>query len=127
MRRSIGDTGLSAYSMARGSIVFGSANQNAIFFGQELRNDDPNPQIASQQRTRGIPEAELEAGVEYGRPMGHCWLFGQIGLIGQEWFGAGSATHADELDLPEHPAACKRRCPPRQQHRLSGPGTVTSA
>jgi hypothetical protein len=94
LRRPIGETGLSAFGMARGSVVFGNANQNAIFFGQELRNDDPNPQIATQHRARAIPVADLEAGLEYGWNVGHSRLFAQIGLVGQEWFGAGSASRS---------------------------------
>jgi hypothetical protein len=94
VRRPVGDTGLSLYNMTRGSLVVGHANQNAIFFGQELRNDDPNPQFATQHRTRAIPVADLEGGVEYGRKVGNSWLFGQIGLVGQEWFGAGGASRS---------------------------------
>jgi hypothetical protein len=94
IRRPLGNSGLTPYGMARGSIVFGSAQQDAVFFGQELRNDDPNPQIASQHRTRGLPVADMEGGIEYGRMVGNSWLFGQIGLVGQEWFGAGSASRA---------------------------------
>jgi hypothetical protein len=89
--------------MARGSAVFGSADQNAGFFGTELRNDDPNPQFASEHRTRAIPVADLEAGLEYRRQRGGSWLFGQIGLVAQEWFGAGSAsrsTNATVLTTP---------------------------
>jgi hypothetical protein len=93
-RRSLGDSGLGLYSIARGALLFGDAQQNAIFFGQELRNDDPNPQFAAQHRSRAIPEAEIEAGVEYGRAVRNSWLFGQIGLVAQEWFGAGSASRA---------------------------------
>jgi hypothetical protein len=94
LRRQISDTGLSVYGMTRGSVVFGSATQNAIFFGQELRNDDPNPQFATQHRTRAIPVADLESGVEYGRQVGSCWLFGQIGVAAQEWFEAGSSSRS---------------------------------
>ncbi|MBY0523270.1 MAG: hypothetical protein K2R98_07720 [Gemmataceae bacterium] len=94
LRRPIADSSLSLYGTARGSIVFGDAQQNASFTGQELRNDDPNPQFATQHRVRAIPTGELEAGVEYGRTVGSSRLFGQIGLVGQEWFGAGSASRS---------------------------------
>lgn len=94
LRRALGSSGLGVYSIARGSAVFGSANQNAAFFGQELRNDDPNPQSASEHRNRAIPVADLEAGLEFGRQVSNSWLFGQIGLVAQEWFGAGSASRA---------------------------------
>lgn len=94
LRRPIGSSGLGVYSTARGSLVIGSAQQTATFSGAELRNNDPNPQFASQKRTRGIPVGELEAGVEYERSVGGSWVFAQIGLFGQEWFGAGSASRA---------------------------------
>lgn len=94
LRRPLGGIGLGVYGTARGSAVFGSADQSASFFGQELRNDDPNPQFATQHRTRAIPVADLEAGVQYGRSVGGSWLFGQAGLVGQEWFGAGSASRS---------------------------------
>lgn len=93
-RRTLGGSGLGVYGIGRGSVVFGSANQDAGFFGAELRNDDPNPQFATQHRNRAIPIADLEAGVEYGRPVGNSWLFGGIGLVAQEWFGAGGASGA---------------------------------
>jgi hypothetical protein len=91
-RRPLGDSGLSLYGSARGALIFGSADQNASFGGQELRNDDPNPQFANQHRDRALPVAEMEVGVEYGRPVGRSWLFGQVALVGQEWFGAGNAS-----------------------------------
>jgi hypothetical protein len=94
VRRPLGETGLSLYSMARGSVVFGDATQTASFGGEELRNDDPNPQFATEHRTRAIPVAELELGTEYGRNVRGSWLFVQIGLVGQEWFGAGSASRS---------------------------------
>jgi hypothetical protein len=94
LHRPLNDSGVSLYSMARGSVVFGSADQNATFFGQELRNDDPNPQFATEHRERALPIGELEAGVEYGQSVGRSWLFGQLALVGQEWFGAGSASRS---------------------------------
>lgn len=97
VRRPLGDSGLSLFSLARGSLVFGSAQQDASFGGQELRNDDPNPQVASEHRDRALPIAELEAGVEYGQTVGRSWLFGQVALVGQEWFGAGSASRSTML------------------------------
>lgn len=98
LRRAIADTGVGVYGQARGSLVFGSADQSAMFFGQELRNDDPNPQLASQQRDRAIPIIDFEAGLEYGRPVGRAWLFGQVGVVGQQWFNAGSASRSTNMN-----------------------------
>jgi hypothetical protein len=93
-RRPLGESGLSLYGSARGALVFGSADQDASFGGQELRNNDPNPQFANQHRDRAIPVGEMEVGVEYGQAVGHSWLFGQVALVGQEWFGAGNASRS---------------------------------
>ncbi len=93
-RRPWGDSGLSFYGSARGAVVFGSAQQYATFGGQELRNDDPNPQVASQHHERGLPIGELELGVEYQREVGPTKLFGQFALVGQDWIGAGNASRS---------------------------------
>ncbi len=104
LRRPVASSGLSVYGQARGSLVFGAANQNAVFFGQELRNDDPNPQYATEHRLRAIPIIDLETGLEYGRAVGRTWVFGQVGLVGQEWLNAGSASRSTMLT----PAATPR-------------------
>ena len=99
LRRRIAESGLSLYGHGRASIVFGSAHQNAVFFGQELRNDDPNPQFATQNRDRALPILDFESGLEYGRTIGRTWVFGQIGVVGQEWFNAGSASRSTMLNV----------------------------
>lgn len=98
LRRPIADSGLTVFGQFRGSVVFGAADQNAVFFGQELRNDDPNPQFATEHRTRAIPIVDFELGMEYGRAVGRTWLFGQMAVVGQEWFNAGSASRSTMLN-----------------------------
>lgn len=98
MRRPIADCGLGIYGLCRGSMVFGGAEQTAAFFGQELRNDDPNPQYASQNRNRGIPIVDFELGTEFRRPLGCTSAFGQIGVVGQQWFNAGSASRSSNMN-----------------------------
>ncbi len=98
LRRAIADSGVSLYGQCRGSYVFGAANQNAVFFGEELRNDDPNPQYATEHRFRGIPIVDLETGIEYGRAIGRTWLFGQLAVVGQQWSNAGSASRSTMLN-----------------------------
>lgn len=39
-----------------------------------------------------LPVGELELGLEFGRSMGSSRVFGQIALVGQQWWGAGSAS-----------------------------------
>jgi hypothetical protein len=103
VRRPFGESGLSLYSSGRGSVLFGSADQTASFGGQELRNDDPNPQLARQHRSRGLPIGELEVGVEYGRSVGRSRVFGQLALVGQDWFGAGNASRSTMATPPTGP------------------------
>lgn len=93
-RRSLGETGLAVFSNGRAALVFGNAQQNANFGGTVLRNDDSNPQWASENRNRAIPVVELELGLEYGRTVGQSWMFGQVALVGQDWVGAGNATRS---------------------------------
>ena len=47
-----------------------------------------------------MPIGELEGGVEYGQTVGRSWLFGQVALVGQEWFGAGSASRSSTDIIP---------------------------
>lgn len=90
--------GFRVYGLGRGSVVFGAADQNAAFFGTELRNDDPNPQFASSRRDRAIPIFDLEAGLDYGHEVGGCWLSGRVGLVGQRWFNAGGASRSTSMN-----------------------------
>ncbi len=103
MWRALGTSGFALYGSGRGSLVFGSAQQNALFSGQELRNDDPNPQFATQRRDRALPIAEMEAGIQYGRAVGRSWFFTQVGLVGQEWFSAGNASRSTQLTPKNSP------------------------
>ncbi|MFO0843410.1 MAG: Lpg1974 family pore-forming outer membrane protein [Gemmataceae bacterium] len=91
-RRMIGDTGLALYGNARGSLLFGTANQSAAI---PVAND-----VGSDRRHRGLLTGEVELGLEYGCNLGGTWLFGQVGLVGQNWFGAGSASRSTILVVP---------------------------
>jgi len=91
-RRPFAGSGLALYGSARGSVVIGSANQQAAI---------PNESVASQDhQDRGVPIGELELGVEYERQVGHARLFGQIALVGQGWFGVGDASRSTIHNLP---------------------------
>jgi len=103
LRRQFGASGLHFVSSLRGAVVMGSARQNAIFGGIELRNDDPNPQVAVQHWNRGLPIAELELGLEYARDLGPAQLFAQVALVGQQWFGAGNSSRSTGLSPPHSP------------------------
>ncbi len=100
-RRSLGGSGLGLYGSGRGALLFGSSQQNVLFGGTRLRNEDPNPQIATEHRSRALPVVELEVGLEYGRDVGRSILFGQIALVGQNWIGAGSASRSSPNTFKE--------------------------
>ena len=56
--------------------------------------------VANDHRDIGMPVAEAELGLEYGRTVGPSRFFGQIALVGQEWFGAGGASRSSIDVLP---------------------------
>ncbi len=91
-RRLVGESGLSLYSSARGAILFGSGKQSAtdIFTGAGGTFVDDS----GDQRTSVRPVGELELGLEFGRNIRSSHAFGQVALVGQEWWGAGSASRA---------------------------------
>jgi hypothetical protein len=84
--------GLSFYSTLRGSLVFGSGHQMATVPDQS--------EVAQDHRDVGLAIGEVELGLEYGRRIGRSRLFGQLGLVGQEWSGAGSASRSSVNVLP---------------------------
>jgi hypothetical protein len=104
-RLPVGDTGVAAYGNARGAFVFGQAEQQASFGGQVLRNEDPNPQVASDRKQRGLAIAELELGLEYRLPLGGSMLFVQVGVVAQDWLGAGNASHSTNFSFQNAPPA----------------------
>lgn len=102
-RLPLGQSSFCFYGSTRASVLFGSADQQAAFGGQELRNDDPNPQFASDHRTRSLWIAELELGLEYRQTVGRTLLFGQLGLVAQDWFNAGNASHSTNFTYINSP------------------------
>ncbi|MFO0843409.1 MAG: hypothetical protein U0797_13585 [Gemmataceae bacterium] len=93
-RRPLCDCGLTFYGGARGAFLFGRAKQDAGFGGTTLRNDDANPQTASERRDRGMAVFDLELGLEYGGEVCGSWVFGQVAVVGQDWLGAGNASRS---------------------------------
>jgi hypothetical protein len=47
-----------------------------------------------------MPVADAELGLEYRRTVGGSHFFGQVGLVGQQWFGAGSASRSSIDVIP---------------------------
>jgi hypothetical protein len=117
IRRALGSTGLTAYTSARGSLVIGSAQQDATFGGPTLRNDDPNPQFAFQHRDRGLPIGELEFGVEYRRKVGGLGLFGSSRSSARTGLAPGT---------PRDPRGRRPRKMLRSRWKVAAPSTATS-
>jgi len=92
VRRSLGGTGLSLYGSARGSILFGSGQQDAAVPDRNVE--------ARDHHDIGMPVAEAEVGLEYARDVGGCHFFVQTALVGQEWFGAGGASRSSTDVIP---------------------------
>lgn len=99
-RRPLGGQSLALFGSARGAMVFGAAQQDGAFGGPLLRNNDPNPQLATQHFNRVLPIGEMELGLEYDRSVGRSQLFGQLALVGQNWFGAGNASRSASTTSP---------------------------
>jgi hypothetical protein len=91
-RRSIGSSGLAVYGSVRGSLVFGSADQEVNIPVQNTTTAD--------HRDRGMPIGEIELGLEYDRQVGRVRLFGQIAFVAQDWVGAGSSSRSSTNIVP---------------------------
>jgi len=92
-RRPLSDSGLSLYGSARASLLFGSSKQNAA------GGDEANGLLQAHE-DQVLSIEELELGVEFGQKVGHSRVFGQVAMVGQEWFGAGNATHSVTTSAP---------------------------
>jgi hypothetical protein len=91
--RQLFDTCLSLYGSTRTRLLFGNAEQVA-FGGDELHG-------SQESRQRGLVAVEeLELGLEVGRSLGGARVFGQVALVGQEWFGVGNATRSARAGPP---------------------------
>lgn len=104
-RQPLSDTAVSVYGNLRGSLLVGKSRQN--FRATQLVSDTgitpggglppltQNTFFADQfasGRDDTIPVCELEIGLEYAEDLGACRLFAQTGVVGQTYFGGGSAS-----------------------------------
>jgi Legionella pneumophila major outer membrane protein precursor len=101
-KRQIGNTGLALYANARGSLLFGRADQQVDKLTVLAGTNTSGP-FNTQTFTdypvaqdRVMPVAELEVGAEYAPelsgPYSRLHPFLRAGLVGQTWFGAGNAS-----------------------------------
>lgn len=84
-RRPILDIGVNLYGSTRTRVLFGTSSQTASG-GEQLRG--------TEQLRQGsiLAIQELELGLEYERMISRYRFFGQVAMVGQEWFGAGNAS-----------------------------------
>jgi hypothetical protein len=99
--RTLGGRGLSLYGTARGAVLFGTGKQTAagqtttvtdVRFGTNI---NAQTTVNDTRRSDVLPVLECEVGVQYGREVGQFYPFIRTGLVGQAYFGAGSATSED--------------------------------
>lgn len=83
---------LNLYGKVRGAMVYGDSSQNATRPDQNL--------AASENRVIGIGIAEMELGLECQKIVRNSKLFGQVGVVAQNWSGAGSASRSSVNVLP---------------------------
>jgi hypothetical protein len=106
VRRRIGQTGLSVYGSARGSVLFGHEKMQG--FQNTMLNEQITPaggrtqtlttSTLFQQASTGentVPMADVEVGVDWARVIGRARLSFTVGFVDQTWFGVGTATAED--------------------------------
>jgi hypothetical protein len=92
VRYALGDSAFALVGKARGAMLFGDARQNAFLESQHSSGSDT--------REKGMLVGEVDLGVEYGWEIGGAYCFGQVALVGQNWFGAGGASRATPEVVP---------------------------
>jgi hypothetical protein len=95
-KRALGDSGLSFYGNARGSVLFGNGRQranrsNIVTLGGVTLANVLEDNETSQDDVLSV--GELEVGAEYGANAGRFRWFVQAGFVGQVWLGAGNASN----------------------------------
>lgn len=91
---------LSFYGSARSSLLFGRLNQHA--FGNKTQFDanatppapGPGDVINAAHHDQVVASEELEVGLEAHMRVKSLTVFGQVAMVGQEWYGAGNASRS---------------------------------
>jgi len=96
VRKQICNSCFALYGTARGSVLFGSGNQSSTVSATDTFGDVVAVSGSGQQ-TLVLPIGEIELGGEVAYVWGRYRFFGQLGVIGQIWWGAGNASQG--LDL----------------------------
>jgi hypothetical protein len=90
-KRRIGETGFAIYGQFDGAIVFGRTREADTAFS------NGTPLQFEHSRTRVLPTAELEAGIEYEKNVGRAKAFLQAGFAGQVWWAGGNASNLNGI------------------------------
>lgn len=91
--RRLGNGGLSLYGNGRVGVLFGDAYQNQYILENGGFLADVNQVADLNSRHDLVPFFEGEVGVQFqGQGGGNMTPFGRLGLVGQSWWGTGSAT-----------------------------------
>ena len=91
--------GISAYGSVRGSFLFGNDRFSQNYHGQRRSTDETG--VSSFVDTsasvdlydhRYVSFIEPEAGLQFGRRIGRCYVYGRMGAVFQRWWDVGTAT-----------------------------------
>jgi hypothetical protein len=93
--RTFGCSGFGIYANARGSILFGESAESATQIRVDHLGGLDDLDTGRVSRDDVLPIGELEVGLEYGNYFGRCRVFGQVGFVGQVWWGAGNSANVD--------------------------------
>jgi len=102
----VGQTNWGVFSNVRGALLVGQTTQESRYY---QRVTDPlgrtnggffpvDSTIAPTTRNvtdTVVPMADLQLGLEYGRPVGAGTVFGRVGVVNQTYFGVGGASRTD--------------------------------
>lgn len=102
-RRRLGDSPLSLFGLARGTVLFGNTNQTVtlntirntrreLAIGGVVVEDTNTTQTASNSTNDLLPTVEMEVGVEFDHIIGGIRFFCQTSFVGQAWLGGGNAS-----------------------------------
>lgn len=98
-RRPLG-CNLALFGNLRSSLLYGSAKQSVA--GQTFTDEGglAGLRLESDHRNRVMFVQELELGTEYRTQVGGTEVFGQVALVGQNWFGAGNTSRTAPGQVP---------------------------
>jgi len=104
----VGGTGLSLYSLSRGSLLFGEGKQTAVYAAAP-QDGTLAPGVATggalnsganQVRDTLLPTLEIEFGTEFAREMGNSAVFFKTSLVGMLYYNLGNPARVGNIGDP---------------------------